>query len=362
MKKIWTITTLSLVAGLQQACESTLPLDDLSKQETEGIAVSALLNPDSTFHAYVTRAYLYTDKPLFTYYVNEDVNEHFFEEYYEGLKRGELYGDVDSHTTANFKASALADAKVELLVNGEKSFRMQYDTAALCFRSDYIPAAGDRVRLQVTDSNGQTTVAESEVPQAQKLEVLSMEREERALDRDGLKEYKYLGYVVKFKLRLTDPDNEKNYYRLKVRGASEGTIALMQGYRYVNDYYMSDDLIFRDERLTQEWAGWDAYFSDVFDDSLFDGKQYTFNIEAYALGKDKPEISPNYIIELQSLSEDYYLYLKSMMLYRVSASDVFSEGIYIHSNNEGGWGILGAQHGEEHILLWDKEKNDWREE
>lgn len=367
MKKIWRITALCLLACLQQACEQTLPLDDLTRQETEGIALAAMLNPDSTFRAYVTRAYLYTDKPLYPSYRTEDVNEHFYEEYYEDLDIEDWHGYGTSEIYENFKASTLADANVELQVNGAAGIKMRYDAEKLCFRSDYTPAAGDRIRLQITGSDGQTTVAESEVPQAQKLEILSMEKEEKALNySEMINSYKseYCGYVVKFKLRLTDPQSEKNYYRLKVRMVSRANISHVDELRFTNDHYMSDDLIFRDERLTEGWAGWDAYFSDVFDDRLFDGEQYTFEVESYAMKGTEyrlPE-TPNYIVELQSLSEDYYLYLKSMMLYRISASDVFSEGIYIHSNNEGGWGMLGALNGEEHIMLWNEEQGVWNEE
>lgn len=252
----------------------------------------------------------------------------------------------------------LSDAEVTVQVNGQESFLMQYDSVKHCYTSSYVPRAGDRVRLQVNGMNGQESVATAEVPRAQRLEIKGMEWEKRLLhfDYDPATLAKYSGYVVKFTLSLTDPSEEKNYYRLKIRGIADASFLIKEEYLAVNDYYMSDDLIFRDDRLTTGWAGWDAYFSDVFEDRLFDGETYTFEVEAYAFAEGQ---FPNYIIELQSISEDYYRYLKSMMLYRISSSDGFSEGIYIHSNNKGGWGVLGAMHGEEHVLHWDKEKQTW---
>ncbi|MDO4527155.1 MAG: DUF4249 family protein [Candidatus Saccharibacteria bacterium] len=71
-----------------------------------------------------------------------------------------------------------------------------------------------------------------------------------------------------------------------------------------------------------------------------------------------PDYWPSYEISLQSITEDYYRYLKSMQLYRISREDTYSEGVYIHSNNEGGWGLLGGISGEVHRVEPFKDMNE----
>lgn len=55
-------------------------------------------------------------------------------------------------------------------------------------------------------------------------------------------------------------------------------------------------------------------------------------------------------VELQSLTEDLYYYLKSVMLYQVylqTINDAQTEAVQIHSNVDGGFGIAGGLLGTE---------------
>ena len=47
-------------------------------------------------------------------------------------------------------------------------------------------------------------------------------------------------------------------------------------------------------------------------------------------------------VELQSLTRDFYYYVKSCELYRITEQDDYSEPIQIHSNVTDGWGIFGG--------------------
>lgn len=341
-----------------------LPLNELSVQETSGITLNALAIPGTAFHAYVTRGYLYSDKPVFTEVYNEDsdTDNYYYQQYMHSFW-GEMLSNSVSSVRQNFKNSLLPNATVEVLVNDSESYLMRYDAEKLCYLSDYVPEEGDRIEVQVEAPDGQKTTATAEIPRKQRIEVLSAEREERALNSDFLEASHYTGYVAKLKLNISDPGNESNFYRLKIRCVGDAPSSLLDGYRYVYDYYTSGDLIFRDEQLAQKWGGWDACFSDVFDDHLFDGREYTFDVEAYVASfKLATEEIPYYVVELQSISEDYYWYLKSIMRYRISTSDVLNEGIYIHSNNKGGWGVLGAMDSERHTLYWNNSDKQWVEE
>lgn len=209
--------------------------------------------------------------------------------------------------------------------------------------------------MRINSTSGEQTVARTEVPQPQKLEIVETETEllENETFIENLSDVLMKGYV-RMKLRLHDPAEEKNYYRLAVRGISDSQWT--DNY-HVWDFYLSSDPIFRDERLTSEWGAWPAFFSDVFDDSLINGESYELEIKTYILSLYNvyPTI---YEVSLQSITEDYYRYLKSMQLYRISRSDTYSEGVYIHSNNEGGWGLLGGISGEVHRIDPFKDKRE----
>ena len=184
--------------------------------------------------------------------------------------------------------------------------------------------------------------------------------------------WQYLGgdidTVAYITLKLHDFSKKKNYYKLKIR-----TYSLFNEYRgdrwdwtdpgsgtdedgwflngeyvdippqgeiiwHLNDIYRSNDVLFRDERLVRGFSGWSEKFSNVFDDKLFNNGEYIVEVETRILRGTDRKIR----IELQSLTEDYYQFLKSWMVFRITSDDDFAEQIYIHSNVKNGYGIVGA--------------------
>lgn len=367
MKNIFSLLCAGLV-GMLTACETILPVD-MQEDENWGITLNAVASPDTTFKAYVTHCYPNNEAPEYDYpyYIN---NGHWEPDPVLHYLYSMLY-KYDAETTYPFnikenyhliKESTLADADVKLTVNGETVYPMRYDTLMLCFQSDYTPAIGDRLEVKINNPTGKQTVARTEIPRPQKLEIVNIETEllekTEFLHEPAIGANK--GYVT-MKLRLHDPADEKNYYRLVVRGVKDHTGNNYQMYRHVWDIFHSSAPIFRDERLTTSWNTWPAYFSNVFDDTLINGEAYEFEVKAYVLGHTDiyEDIWPTYEVSLQSITEDYYRYLKSLQLYKISTlNTTFSEGVYIHSNNEGGWGLLGGISGEVHRIDPFKDKRE----
>jgi hypothetical protein len=157
--------------------------------------------------------------------------------------------------------------------------------------------------------------------------------------------------IMRITLRLTDPAQERNYYRLKVRSIGEKPFNISRVDSTVNyvfsDIYTSGDVIFMDNTLTKDYAGWPAGFSNVFDDHLFDGQSYTFSVEA----RMRTGRNQRVVVELQSLTPDLYYYLKSVRLYRATDQDAYTEAIRLHSNVVDGWGIVGGL-SSERIFIW----------
>ena len=361
MKKFFALLYAG-VFGILTSCETTLPVD-MPEGKEWGITLNAVASPDTTFYAYITHCYPNSEAPDYDYKNNSYENywePDPFNDYYYSMLYAYYKGD-DAPPFNNkkgynlIKESVLPDAKVELTVNSETNYPMIYDTLMLCYQSNYTPAIGDRLEVRINNANGEQTVAHTEVPRPQNLEVLEV-------NTDILKKNEYLiepynlgpnrGYVS-IKLRLHDPIEEKNYYRLAVRGSYHGHDSIYGSW----DTYLSTDPIFRDERLTSAWGAWPAYFSNVFDDSLINGEAYEFEVKTYILGFMSTKL-PIYEVSLQSITEDYYRYLKSMELYRISRTNTYSEGVYIHSNNEGGWGLLGGISGEVHRIEPFKDYNE----
>ena len=356
MKNIFSLLCTGLI-GMLTACETILP-ENIPENEKWGITLNAVANPDTTFKAYVTHCYPNNEAPeyAYPYYTNnghwepDPVLHYLYSMLYD-------YSLADNPVPFNIvenynliKKSTLADAKVELTVNEKNVYPMRYDTLMLCFQSDYTPKIGDHIEVRIKNPAGEQTVAHTEIPRPQKLEIVKVETQllekEEYLREPAIGDNK--GYVT-MTLRLHDPSHEKNYYRLVVRGFEMNVGNDYHNFYKTWDIFQSSAPIFRDERLTTSWNTWPAYFSNVFDDTLINGESYEFEVKAYALGVTYDNLWPTYEVSLQSITEDYYRYLKSLQLYKISTlSTTFSEGVYIHSNNEGGWGLLGGISGEVH--------------
>ena len=64
-------------------------------------------------------------------------------------------------------------------------------------------------------------------------------------------------------------------------------------------------------------------------------------------------IEPQVMVELQAISPEYYRYLKSVELYRVSESDAFTEPVQIYCNVQNGWGIFGSLSSQRIFIQYD---------
>ena len=206
--------------------------------------------------------------------------------------------------------------------------------------------------LNITAPDLEPVQSVTVVPEKGNLEILSTEvlYSENYTAFDDWMDIAALDTIMRITAKITDPPGELNYYRLKVRsiGYYLDTSNGEDGY-FMSDVFSSADVIFKDERLVKRYWGWPAGFSNVFDDHLFDGKEYTFTIESRMRWGSDPHVT----VELQAITRELYNYLKSVMLYRITDQDSYTESIQIYSNVNGGYGILGALNGEKHILYFN---------
>ena len=182
MKKHFALLYAGLFSMLT-SCETILPLD-MPEGEEWGITLNAVASPDTTFYAYITHCYPNSEAPDYAYKNNSDEihwePDPFLDYAYSMLYsyRGDDYPPFNTQKGYNLiKESVLTDAKVELTVNGGTNYPMVYDTLMLCYQSNYTPAIGDRLEVRINNAAGEQTVAHTEVPRPQKLEVLDVKTE-----------------------------------------------------------------------------------------------------------------------------------------------------------------------------------------
>ncbi|MCI6212860.1 DUF4249 domain-containing protein [Bacteroides heparinolyticus] len=321
------LSILILLTG----CEQVMDVEE-GIGHGQGLMLNALAATDTVFTASVSRTFLFTEVPALSYL-----------DYWEYAMHPDSF---------YYRDAMCSEAQVELSVNGKERYAMRYDAERYNYVSDYMPRSGDRLTLRVRVDGMDEVSAQTVIPASQRLEVVGCEKfyaGKYSTSGDLIDLAK--DTIARITLRLIDPKSETNYYRLKVRSIAydkpandDSQIIFMY-----SDIYTSGDVIFMDERLSESYGGWPAYFSNVFDDHLFDGKEYTFSIETRLRFGERPHV----VIELQSITRDLYYYLKSVMLYRIIFQDAYTEAVQIHSNVSNGWGILGAIGTEKHVLWLD---------
>jgi len=169
------------------------------------------------------------------------------------------------------------------------------------------------------------------------------------------------GRTINYKLKFNDNVNEKNYYRLvvlvKQYYLNTDSITHIQT-QTESDYYLSHltDIVSGDNTNSDPVSliGGNNYYYEtynIFSDDLFNGKTYSLSFSStqyiYKLRPMyKNQIRSPYKtivhISLQSISKDFYLYLKSRVAATNSGDSFFSEPIQIYNNITGGIGIFGS--------------------
>jgi len=247
------------------------------------------------------------------------------------------------------------EASVRLTVNGEKEYGFSYDPEKHLYRADYRPVSGDILLLKISKEGFRSVSAETVVKDKASFEIVQSHiyynENPKRMMKDGMilpVDFYGSDTVMSIECKISDRANVKNYYRLNVRSiGSDKTGPLgINDYAVANDIFTSDDILFFDKNLTSSVNGWPENFTNLFDDSLFEGKEYTFTIVS------RKRNSPfNWIeFDLQQISEEFYKYLKSIDTYHSSSKDIYAEPVFLFTNVENGAGIFGSLTSNKYIL------------
>ncbi len=344
-----------LLTVVVSACENTLNFEGTTEEESSTLVINAVAVTGSPFTAYITKAERadiaiiapYIDFKTSMYHRDDPIDDYHQKDYLERVK--------------------IEDAVVEVKVNGNGNeiYQMHYNPSILGYECEYIPKEKDQIEVKAT-FEGQTLTASTNVPSKPRIEIIDYE----VIEDNPYQDMNGLAFVTDSIMHITcriGDTGRESYYRLRVRGERdvEFVYGTTHSYFYVmQDVFFSSDLLFADNRLHKGFGGWPAYFSNVFDSRLIKGGHNTFFVDSpkvphnafglYYIEEENhegvPKIQPRVMVELEGITKEYYDFLKSMELYRVTASDAYTEPVQIYSNVQNGWGIFGALSYDRHFV------------
>jgi hypothetical protein len=166
------------------------------------------------------------------------------------------------------------------------------------------------------------------------------------------------GYDIRVRITLKDNAYIKNYYLLTMKGYFPiyGIDPVTNKYTAIGDSlsnlpFVNNDYLIEGNNNSTATETLDAILgtADVgnhviywiaFSDQSINGTQHT--IETYIINNIKPSYEKPLYVELKSINEDYYNYLKSKYYAQNSKTNPFSEPIKVYNNIVGGAGIFAA--------------------
>lgn len=349
------IAILAVLLSLS-SCEEEIKLYS-GEQSLDRITVSAVVTPDTVVLAYITEA------SKIDYFSSIALRSDYYQ--YDNIKEARKTIALAPERLETI----LQEADAKIIVNGKDSYPMTYDPVYCTYNSGYVPVPGDNITIRVEslsnpDSLGnrvQLNPAQATVSlpvTTPKIEILSREIKYKEKEYQEVPEFSGTTMisdlygtdtVMTMKLKITDPGQENNFYRLLVRSVGSVRYGSAAYLTYICvDTFNSDDRLFYDSDLTKPYGFLPAYFSNVFDDKLLNGKEYEFTVETRK--RKAVEIEPYVILELQELSPDLYYYMKDIEVFRISDFDLYENPMQINTNVSGGWGVFGAMTYDTHIV------------
>jgi hypothetical protein len=218
---------------------------------------------------------------------------------------------------------------------------------------------GRNYRLEVTHDDYDMASAETFLPH--KPEIINIKTEDITENYYG-QDLRGIQVTLRFK----DVPNEKNYYRLNIStftgnwfpnfDTKDDTTGVIQlSHNNIGNVSSSDKLLNQNEEDANDFLfGSPGNAYNLFTDDLIDGKEYelTFSIypnnntiwyngELMVFG-EKPGEFYQITIQLQTITKDAYLYMRSSYAQRWYGNDFFSEPVQVYSNIENGVGIFAG--------------------
>jgi len=259
---------------------------------------------------------------------------------------------------------SITNATVSIFVNGSLKENLTHQRFGL-YQGTYIPKPGDNVSMVVKVPQYEGEVTSSTSIQ-NKSNILSVDTTITIKFSDSIFYDKVVvGHIFHYdcdiKLRIRDNANEKNFYRLV---AKKHHLSTPEHPIWNRGYFIS----FKLEGFENQPGNLINFLEDseswqdehLIPDDFFNGKELILKFRTdFTSVKLKPEYehlsflrvgNESLNINLQTISKDLYLYLKSRRAAQNLADGFFAEPVQIFNNIRNGLGILGAQTNNEYLL------------
>jgi hypothetical protein len=252
------------------------------------------------------------------------------------------------------KFEFIANGTINLYINDVWKEKMQYLDNGIYIAS-YQPNPGDKVTMKVQVQGFDEVVGTTIIPLKTNLisvdttQVLTSYRDEY-IGSDIAASYQ--NYDCTFNIKIKDEPEKENFYRIVMKRIfSDGFSS------EIYESFMSFSLEGFDNQgnnLFDFIAGQTEEQNDqqVLNDELFNGKEINFKIkQSYYFLKimpgfeeyfNKSRSTESIQINIQSISKDLYLFLKTKEASNNNIGNIFSEPVLIYNNVENGIGILGS--------------------
>ncbi len=254
-------------------------------------------------------------------------------------------------------------------INDGQENVLEYDDSKGMYEYKHIFSPGDKIDIKLSQYYYGQASASVIMPDKPQMEAEYIGNKVEGTDT-----------LMQIKIRIKDHEEHKNYYILNAISYSDNKFFADRGHDSLNyiqwegksdHFFKSDDPIFIDYNVKrnsvgEEWGisktnrEFPEFFSHIFSDKLFNGKEYEFTIEIPIVISRLEEESNEYIkftklsslyyadIRLSQLSESYFNYHKAWEYSESNAST------FHYTNVDGAVGIFGAVSKGEIIRLYFK--------
>ena len=297
MKNFLYFLTFSMLFA---SCDIVVDLDIPEHERV--LVVNSILTTDSMINASISHSVGAFDASSISY-----VNNATVEVYEDGI----LLGEMDEQVSYSYNYMDELDS-----------------TYAYNFNQN--PVAGKIYSYEIVHPDYEAVRAETTVPAAVKLIVNDV----TLLSEED--------YVKHYRVRFSFNDaSEDNFYRLRLRNPNT---------YYGFDYFESNDASMISSAGVQSDGA--TFYGDeaLFNDEMFNGTEKEISIDFFDSNKffwgEEPDddFETEYTLELTSVSESYYTYIRSLRAH-FDNQDQFifaGEPVQVFTNIENGLGVLGS--------------------
>ena len=272
------------------SCDIVVDLDIPEHERV--LVVNSILTTDSMINASISHSVGAFDASSISY-----VNNATVEVYEDGVLLGEM------------------DEQVSLSYNYMDELDSTY-----VYNFNHNPVAGKIYSYEIAHPDYEAVRAETTVPAAVKLNVNDVTL---LSEQDYEKHYR-----VRFSFNDAPEDN---FYRLRLRNQNAY-------YDRFNYFESNDASIISSAGIESDGA---TFYGDeaLFDDEIFNGTEKEISIDFFAYNKPT-----EYTLELTSVSESYYTYIRSLRAHYDNQDQFIFAGepVQVFTNIENGLGVLGS--------------------